>query len=75
MPVAKTNGIKLAFEQYGEGQPLLFVHGFPLSGRLWEHVIEPFTGAYKLIIPDLRGMGSSQASESASMATYADNLA
>ena len=75
MPFVHTNGIKLAFEQYGEGEPLLFVHGFPLSGRLWEHVIEPFSGAYKLIIPDLRGMGHSQASETACMATYADDLA
>lgn len=75
MPIAEVNGIKLAFEQHGEGEPLLFVHGFPLSGVLWEHVIEPLRGAYKLIIPDLRGMGSSEASESASMATYADDLA
>ncbi len=75
MPIAEVNGINLAFEQHGEGEPLLFVHGFPLSGRLWEHVIEPLRDDYKLIIPDLRGMGRSQASESASMATYADDLA
>lgn len=75
MATANVNGIQLVYKIYGSGAPVLFIHGFPLSGALWQHVVEPLQNDYELIIPDLRGMGRSQASDEAGMATYADDLA
>lgn len=44
----------------GEGTPVLLLHGFPDSARLWRHQIEALTGAgFKAIAPDLRGYGRS----------------
>ncbi len=64
----------LAYDVIGQGPPVLCIHGFPLSRRLWFPVAEALKDRYRFILPDLRGMGESQASDEASMATYADDL-
>ncbi|MCG8405300.1 MAG: alpha/beta hydrolase [Phycisphaerales bacterium] len=68
------NGVRLAYQLFGEGEPILFVHGFPITWKLWEHAVEPMRDAYRLIMPDLRGMGQSEATNGVTMATYADDL-
>lgn len=75
MSIASINGIDLYYVVHGSKSPVLFIHGYPLSGRLWDAVVEPLRDHYKLIIPDLRGMGRSGTSPLASMAQYADDLA
>jgi pimeloyl-ACP methyl ester carboxylesterase len=35
----EVNGIRMRWEQQGEGRPVVFVHGIPTSPRLWRHVI------------------------------------
>lgn len=71
----KINGIDLYYAIHGSGEPVLFVHGFPLSGRLWEQVVEPLQDGYRLIIPDLRGLGRSEVSAEGSIGLFADDLA
>ncbi len=42
------------------GVPLLLVHGWPESKRIWWRVIEPLAAAgFDVIVPDLRGFGDS----------------
>lgn len=42
------------------GVPLLLVHGWPESKRIWWRVIEPLAAAgFEVIVPDLRGFGDS----------------
>ena len=36
----ETNGVKIYYEVYGEGEPLLLLHGFTISGKSWEAWIE-----------------------------------
>lgn len=43
----------------GQGRPLLFVHGFPLSHAMWQAQLDHFAGRYRVIAPDLRGFGGS----------------
>lgn len=44
----------------GSGVPVLMLHGFPDSARLWRHQIPVLVGAgYRVIAPDLRGFGGS----------------
>jgi 3-oxoadipate enol-lactonase len=59
----------------GDGEPVLLVHGFPLSGEMWTPLATRLRSRYRLIIPDLRGHGASEASETASMQRYAADLA
>ena len=58
--VIDVNGISLYVEEHGEGDPVLLLHGWPDSARLWRHQV-PFLAAhgYRVIAPDLRGFGRS----------------
>ena len=41
----------------GSGDPILFIHGMPTSGRLWNGIIKRLCGSYKCFAVDLPGMG------------------
>lgn len=44
----------------GAGEPVLLLHGFPDSARLWRHLIPVLVAAgYRVIAPDQRGFGAS----------------
>jgi pimeloyl-ACP methyl ester carboxylesterase len=62
-PVAE--GLELAYVREGEGgYPLLLVHGYPETKRIWWRNIRPLVEAgYEVIVPDLRGYGDSDLSE------------
>ncbi len=67
---------ELAVEVRGEGQPVLFVHGFPFDHTMWRHQLAALSRC-KRIAPDLRGVGGSTTSLGAdgySLARYADDL-
>lgn len=52
--------MKLAFEEHGAGKPVVLLHAFPLSRKMWQPQVEAFkTKNYRLILPDLRGFGES----------------
>lgn len=53
------NGIRMRVCVAGEGPPLLLVHGFPLSHRMWQAQIDHFQQSNTVIAPDLRGFGGS----------------
>ncbi|HXQ62771.1 MAG TPA: alpha/beta fold hydrolase, partial [Acidimicrobiales bacterium] len=54
------NGVGIAFEVTGEGPPVVLLHGFPDSGRLWRHQVPTLVAAgFRVIVPDLRGYGGS----------------
>jgi pimeloyl-ACP methyl ester carboxylesterase len=68
------DGLSLYYQIHGSGDPVLLVHGFPLSGRLWEPITPALGRDFRLIVPDLRGLGRSEPSASASMSRFADDL-
>jgi pimeloyl-ACP methyl ester carboxylesterase len=45
----------------GEGSPLLLLHGWPQHWWIWRKVIPALAGEHRLICPDLRGFGWSEA--------------
>ncbi len=52
--------IKLHYEDYGTGKPVVLIHGWPLSGRSWEAQVPALVNAgYRVIAYDRRGFGSS----------------
>jgi len=56
---ATINGAKIYYEVHGEGEPLLLLHGFTTSHRVWDHLVEDLSKHHQLIIPDMRGHGNS----------------
>jgi pimeloyl-ACP methyl ester carboxylesterase len=57
-------GVELHVETGGDGPPVLLVHGFPDSGRLWRNQVGPIHDAgFSTIVPDLRGLGRSEKPE------------
>src|SRR3954471_5987295 len=54
-------GVELAFWRAGAGGfPLLLVHGWPETKRIWIRNLEPLAAAgFEVIVPDLRGFGDS----------------
>ncbi|MFO7671092.1 MAG: alpha/beta hydrolase [Bacteroidales bacterium] len=56
----KVNGINLYYETYGEGNPLLLIHGNGGTIKNMGYQIEYFSDKYKVIIPDCRGRGKSE---------------
>jgi pimeloyl-ACP methyl ester carboxylesterase len=53
----------MAYEARGSGKPILFIHGFPLTRKMWEPQIEAFSGQMQVIAPDLRGHGETGATQ------------
>lgn len=63
MPVFTTSdGIRLHYEDAGQGWPLVFVHGWAMSGRVWFFQAEEFASSHRVITLDLRGHGKSEPS-------------
>lgn len=46
---------------YGEGKPVVLIHGFAETGDVWNHQIEYLKKYVRLIVPDLPGYGKSSA--------------
>jgi pimeloyl-ACP methyl ester carboxylesterase len=56
----ESDGVTLALLDEGEGPPVVFLHGFPDSSRLWRNQVPALVGAGRRVIaPDLRGFGES----------------
>lgn len=53
------NGIQLYWEEIGDGEPLLWLHGGMGSGADWRYLFPKLPEGYRLIAPDLRGHGAS----------------
>ena len=73
---AQLPGLTMAYEANGSGRPLLWLHGFPLSRRIWQPQLEGLLDAAWMVAPDLRGHGETDASEGVySMEQIADDAA
>jgi pimeloyl-ACP methyl ester carboxylesterase len=59
--IVEANGISLYVEEHGEGTPVLMLHGWPDSARLWRRQVPVLAGrGYRVVTPDLRGFGRSE---------------
>ncbi|QKK17228.1 alpha/beta fold hydrolase [Rhizobium indicum] len=69
MPVAKTSGmaevndIKMYYAEYGEGDPILFIHGGLGNAEVWGHQVADFAKDHLVIVADSRGHGRSTRSQ------------
>ena len=75
--VTTEDGTQIYYKEWGEGQPVVFSHGWPLNADAWEsQMVFLASNGYRTIAHDRRGHGrSSQPSGGNDMDTYADDLA
>ena len=69
-------GIEIYYEDHGAGQPVVLIHGYPLSGRAWDRQVPLLLEAgYRVITYDRRGFGkSSQPAAGYDYDTFAADL-
>jgi len=76
--VGKENStsIDLYYEDHGSGQPVVLIHGYPLSGVSWEKQVPVLLNAgHRVITYDRRGFGkSSQPTIGYNYDTFAEDL-
>jgi non-heme chloroperoxidase len=76
--VGKENSgdVELYYEDHGSGQPVVLIHGYPLSGVSWERQVPVLLDAgYRVITYDRRGFGkSSQPTTGYNYDTFAEDL-
>lgn len=63
MPYFQSGDVKLFYQDEGQGEPLLFLHGFTFDHRMWQPQLDFFSSNYRILIPDSRGHGKSDAPE------------
>jgi non-heme chloroperoxidase len=75
--VTTSDGTEIFYKDWGSGQPVVFSHGWPLSGDDWDTQMLFFLQqGYRVIAHDRRGHGrSTQTSDGHDMDHYADDLA
>jgi haloalkane dehalogenase len=56
---AEVNGLRMAYVEAGDGDPIVFLHGNPTSSYLWRNIIPHVSDLGRCIAPDLIGMGDS----------------
>jgi peroxiredoxin len=63
MPLLTTTAIpptEIYYEDVGRGRPVVLIHGWPLSGRMWEGQVNALLDAgYRCVTYDRRGFGNS----------------
>ncbi|MWB99075.1 alpha/beta fold hydrolase [Agromyces seonyuensis] len=74
--VTTSDGVEIYYKDWGEGQPIVFSHGWPLSSDDWDTQLMFFLGqGYRVIAHDRRGHGrSSQVDDGHDMDHYAADL-
>jgi pimeloyl-ACP methyl ester carboxylesterase len=68
-------GFRQAYVRHGTGVPLVLVHGYPETKRIYWRVIEPLAAAgFEVIVPDLRAFGDSEVGPDGFHDTVASSL-
>ncbi len=79
MPSATVAGTTMHYVDVGAGgPPVLLLHAFPLHSGMWEAQVEALADRYRVVVPDLKGFGASDAPEDVSAYSipgYADEVA
>jgi 3-oxoadipate enol-lactonase len=76
MPRIKSDDADIAYWTLGDGPPVVLLHPFPVNHEFWLPVAGALAARYRVILPDLRGHGDSDAGEGlATMEKHAADIA
>lgn len=54
-------GVRMHWREAGEGDAVMFIHGFPFNSAMWAPQIAAVPAGWRFIAPDLRGFGETEA--------------
>jgi pimeloyl-ACP methyl ester carboxylesterase len=75
MPYASNKGVRIYYETYGEGPPMVLIHANPFDHRLFTYQIARFSTSHRLLAVDIRGYGRSDKPETPfTLADMADDV-
>jgi len=63
MTTTRIDDIQLAYDDVGIGPAVVLIHGYPFNRSLWTEQTEALNSRFRVVTPDLRGFGESDASE------------
>jgi haloalkane dehalogenase len=66
----EVRGVRMAYVEEGEGDPIVLLHGNPSSSYEWRNVIPHLAGLGRCLAPDLVGMGESAKLPSSGPGSY-----
>jgi len=56
----EVNGIRLHYIEIGKGPLVILLHGWPETSYSWRFTMQALAGQYRVVAPDLRGLGLSE---------------
>jgi len=61
MPYVDNGGVRIGYRVYGNGEPLVLIHGWSCEGRYWDEFgyVAKLSPEFRVVVPDLRGHGES----------------
>ncbi|MET0636413.1 MAG: alpha/beta hydrolase [Chitinophagaceae bacterium] len=68
------NGSTIIYHLYGQGAPVMLVHGFGEKADVWKEQVSALQSRYSLIVPQLPGSGGSEPLQEVSMESMAEVL-
>lgn len=72
--IAQLPGFQVGYDDQGEGEPIVFLHGFPHDRTLWAAQRVALAPQARCLVPDLRGFGHSSTHGPYGMDQYADDV-
>jgi len=69
VPYLDRDGVKVYYEEHGEGPAILLTHGYSASARMWDGQVRHFEDRYRVIVWDMRGHGRSDSPEDQALYT------
>ncbi len=71
----EANQIRMYYDSYGHGQPVVFLHGYPFDHTIWDAMLPYLSPKIQAVLLDLRGFGKTDApSGSYTMLQYAEDV-
>jgi 3-oxoadipate enol-lactonase len=76
MASTQINNLHFAYTDTGIGRPVVLIHGYPFNRSLWDEQVAALSTSHRVIAPDLRGFGESEAAPgTATMNAMAQDVA
>jgi pimeloyl-ACP methyl ester carboxylesterase len=73
---ARVRGIEMAYDDTGgSGAALVLLHGFPFDRSMWRGQTSALGGEFRVVAPDLRGLGETPLGNDVTIEAMADDVA
>lgn len=72
--VSVGNGGQLYYEERGQGEPMILLHGHSLDTRMWDEQFKVFAKDFRTIRLDFRGYGQSSSQSETEQFTHVDDV-